>query len=1126
MREPPDVFQLEDDPSWYKDAIIYELHVRAFYDSNDDGIGDFAGLTQKLDYLHDLGVTALWLLPFYPSPLKDDGYDIADYTNVHPSYGTLADFKAFLREAHTRGIRVITELVLNHTSDQHAWFQRARRAKPGSVFRDFYVWSDSDSKYKDARIIFKDFESSNWTWDPIANAYYWHRFYHHQPDLNFENPEVQRALLSVVNFWLGLGVDGLRLDAVPYLYEREGTNCENLPETHDFLRQLRNQVDERFRNRMLLAEANQWPEDAIAYFGKGDECHMAFHFPVMPRMFMSLRMEDRFPIIDILSQTPPIPENCQWALFLRNHDELTLEMVTDEERDYMYRAYAHDPQMRINLGIRRRLAALLGKDWNRIELMNALLFSLPGTPVIYYGDEIAMGDNIYLGDRNAVRTPMQWSADRNAGFSKASPHRLYLPIVVDPDSHYEAYNVEAQQNNPHSMLWWIKRLITLRKRYKAFGRGTLEFLYPDNNRVLAFIRRYEKEVILVIANLSRFVQYAGLDLSAFKGTRPIELFGRTEFPTIGDSPYFLTLSAHSFYWFALTPVEAVYDRGGAHRALPQLEVAGTWSTALSGKSRVALETALLGYLQDQRWFGGKARQIKSTTFAEIVPLSANSTEACLTQVQVEYTEEDPELYILPLAFASGEQADRVRKSSSACVLAEVTIKQKMGERRGIIYDAIYDRNFCKSLVDMIARKRRLRGSVGEFASSSMRAGKDSSAPGVAELEVSSVRAEQSNSSIVFGDQLILKLFRRVEAGVNPELELGRFLTDKVGFNHTPPVVGSIEYKSHKGEPAAVGILQKYVPNEGDAWRQTLDSMSQYFDRVVTRSPDEMRDLLTPMPFVHRLHNAEIPPIAGELIGPYLENVILLGRRTAEMHVALASDGSDPDFAPEPFSVLYQRSLYQSMRNHSGQMFQLLRNNLKNLRGTMLDQALKMLDLQNEVLSRFRTVLSKKIAAKRNRIHGDYHLGQVLYTGRDYVIIDFEGEPARPLTERRIKRSPIRDVAGMLRSFHYAAYTSLFGHLGSAMVRPEDMANLEPWARLWNIWVCKTFLESYIEHATPGGFLPADREEVDILLNIYLLEKALYELGYELNNRPDWIHIPLTGILQLLEAPVLEAPEAA
>jgi len=445
--------------TWYKDAIIYEVHVRAFFDSVTDGIGDFGGLTQKLDYLEDLGVTAIWLLPFCPSPLRDDGYDIANYTDVHPSYGTLKDFQRFLREAHRRGLRVITELVLNHTSDQHGWFQRSRRALPGSRWRNYYVWSDTPEKYRDARIIFKDFESSNWSWDPVAKAYYWHRFYSHQPDLNWDNPEVREAMFDAMDFWLDLGIDGLRLDAVPYLFEREGTNCENLPETHQALRELRKHVDEKYQDRMLLAEANQWPEDAVAYFGQGDECHMAFHFPVMPRLFMSLRMEDRYPITDILKLTPPIPQSCQWALFLRNHDELTLEMVTDEERDYMNRTYARDREMRINLGIRRRLAPLLENDRRRIELMNALLFSLPGTPVIYYGDEIGMGDNVFLGDRNGVRTPMQWSPDRNAGFSRANPQRLYLPVNIDPEYHYETVNVEAQQNNPHSLLWWTKRLI-------------------------------------------------------------------------------------------------------------------------------------------------------------------------------------------------------------------------------------------------------------------------------------------------------------------------------------------------------------------------------------------------------------------------------------------------------------------------------------------------------------------------------------------------------------------------------------------------------------------------------------------------------------------------------------------
>src|SRR3989454_3245342 len=740
MREFTEGFTLEDDPLWYKDAIIYELHVRAFFDSNDDGIGDFVGLTQKLDYLQDLGITAVWLLPFYPSPLKDDGYDIADYTAVHPSYGTVNDFRAFLREAHRRGIRVISELVLNHTSDQHAWFQRARRARPGSPARKFYVWNDTTDKYKDARIIFKDFETSNWTWDPVANQYYWHRFYHHQPDLNFESADVRRSLLAVVNFWLGMGVDGMRLDAVPYLYEREGTNCENLPETHEFLKYLRKQIDARFRNRMLLAEANQWPEDAIAYFGNGDECHMAFHFPVMPRMFMALRMEDRFPIIDILAQTPPIAELCQWALFLRNHDELTLEMVTDEERDYMYRVYATDPQMRINLGIRRRLASLLGKDWNRIELMNALLFSLPGTPVLYYGDEIGMGDNIYLGDRNSVRTPMQWSADRNAGFSKASPHRLYLPIVIDPDSHYEAFNVEAQQNNPHSMLWWMKRLIAMRKRYRAFGRGTLEFLYPENHRVLAFIRRYQDEIILVIANLSRFVQYAGLDLSAFKGTAPVELFGRTQFPPIGDSPYFLTLGPHSFYWFALTAVTDGYERPGVQGAALQLTVAAPWTNVFAGRTRVSLEDRIIRYVQTQRWFGGEARVVKGPTFVGTAPVSVDSAQGRITQIQIEYTEEDPERYLMPLSFASGERAEQIRESAPAAILAQLTVRKKDGEETGILYDAILDKDFGRALIDAIDRRRQLRGTAGDFVASFTRAMREIRSVPVTNLEVSTMRA--------------------------------------------------------------------------------------------------------------------------------------------------------------------------------------------------------------------------------------------------------------------------------------------------------------------------------------------------------------------------------------------------
>jgi maltose alpha-D-glucosyltransferase / alpha-amylase len=539
------------DPDWYKDAIIYELHVKAFYDSTGDGTGDFAGLMEKLDYIADLGVTAIWLLPYYPSPMRDDGYDIADYLSVHPDYGTLRDFRGFVREAHRRGLRVITELVVNHTSDQHPWFVESRSSSDGAK-KDWYVWSDTDQRYKDARIIFTDTESSNWAWSNERRLYFWHRFFSHQPDLNWDNPQVFRAVMRVMNFWLEMGVDGLRLDAVPYLIEREGTSSENLPETHAILKRLRAGMDERHPGRMLLAEANQWPSDVRPYFGNGDECHMAFHFPAMPRIWIALRKEDSWPIIDIMEQTPAIPENCQWALFLRNHDELTLEMVTDDERDYMWNEYAIDPRSRINLGIRRRLAPLVDNSRRRIELLTSLLLSLHGTPVIYYGDEIGMGDNIYLGDRNGVRTPMQWNGDRNAGFSRADVHALYTPLVADPVYGYQAVNVEAQQRVPGSLLNWMKRIIRVRKSYPVFGRGTQTFLRPENRRVLAYLREHQGVEILCVANLSRFAQYVELDLSRFAGRTPVELIGRVHFPRIGELPYLLTLGPHDFLWFELT----------------------------------------------------------------------------------------------------------------------------------------------------------------------------------------------------------------------------------------------------------------------------------------------------------------------------------------------------------------------------------------------------------------------------------------------------------------------------------------------------------------------------------------------------------------------------------------------
>ncbi|HEX6467363.1 MAG TPA: maltose alpha-D-glucosyltransferase, partial [Terriglobales bacterium] len=695
----------ENDPLWYKDAIIYEVHVRSFYDSVDDGMGDFPGLTQKLDYIQDFGVTAIWILPFCPSPWKDDGYDIASYTDVHPAYGTLKDFENFLREAHRRGIRVITELVLNHTSDQHEWFQKSRRAKPGSYWRDFYVWSDSPDKYKEARIIFKDFEASNWTWDPVAKAYFWHRFYSHQPDLNFDNPAVRKAMFEVLDFWLDRGVDGLRLDAVPYLYEREGTNCENLPETHEFLKELRRHIDSKYKDRLILAEANQWPEDAIAYFGNGDECNMAFHFPLMPRLFMALRMEDRYPITDIMQITPPIPENCQWALFLRNHDELTLEMVTDEERDYMYRVYAQDRPMRINLGIRRRLAPLLGNDRRSIELMNGLLFSLPGTPVIYYGDEIGMGDNFYLGDRNGVRTPMQWNGDRNAGFSRANPQKLYLPVIIDPDYQYTAVNVEAQQNNTSSLLWWTKRLVAQRKRSRAFGRGTIEFLHPDNRKVLAFTREYEHERILIVANLSRFTQAVELDLHKFQGAVPVEMFGGAEFPVITDKCYVLSLAPHSFYWFLLQPKEAGAESltlKSGKDGLPVFPVKSL-EEVFSRQTLSSIAQLLPNFMRQRRWFMGRARRIRLAQIADVVPVSPRGY---LLLARIEFDEGDPEFYTLPLSVASGEKSEQLLQSVPELALARLQISN--GES-GVIYSALQDPEFNAALLNAVGRRRRLKG---------------------------------------------------------------------------------------------------------------------------------------------------------------------------------------------------------------------------------------------------------------------------------------------------------------------------------------------------------------------------------------------------------------------------------
>jgi maltose alpha-D-glucosyltransferase/alpha-amylase len=1098
------------DPLWYKDAIIYEVHVRAYADSDGDGRGDFRGLTAKLDYLRELGVTAIWILPFYPSPWRDDGYDISDYTSVHPAYGTLDDFKTFLDEAHRRGLHVITELVINHTSDQHPWFQRARRAAPGSPERDFYVWSDTDKKYAGTRIIFTDTEVSNWTKDPVANAYYWHRFFSHQPDLNFDSPQVHEEIFKALDFWMEMGIDGLRLDAIPYLYEREGTYNENLPETHAFLKKLRAHVDAKFAGRMLLAEANQWPEDSIAYFGDpatgGDECHMAFHFPVMPRLFMAVRMEDRFPIVDILQQTPPIPENAQWATFLRNHDELTLEMVTDEERDYMYRVYAADKEQRINVGIRRRLAPLLGNDRRRIELMNGLLLSLPGTPVLYYGDEIGMGDNFYLGDRNGVRTPMQWSADKNAGFSRANPQRLYLPVIVDPGYHYETVNVEAQESNPHSLLWWMRRVIALRKRHRAFSRGAIELLAPDNHRVLAFLRRFAgeegEEAILVVANLSRFVQHAALDLAALAGATPVELFGRSAFPRITPDPYPLTLGPHAFYWFALVAETA--RTGAAEVSLPVLH--GSWES-LVGSSRGELEGALAAVLPARRWLADKAPALRGIRIQDAIPWTE---QAHLLLLGIDYAEAEAETYALPVAGG--------REAPAATVLARW---EPDPSSAGVLYEPLGEPGFSRSLLAMFsdgpADGRRFRSERHELAAVA--------ATGFAELRGTGdlepgLLGEHRNALLRFGDRLVLKLFRRLEPGINPELEIGRFLSEKTTFRNVPRVAGWLEIRPRSGEPITLGVLQELIANEGDAWRFTLDALGRYFERAMTgwghggHGP-------APVPIEPLAELAARQPTAddAERLGTYLPLVRLLGERTAELHLALASVREkvpeNKDFAPEPFSELYQRSLYDSMRTQAKRSFRLLAQRLDRLRPAERAAAERVLAHEEAVIERFRRIVGAKLSAERIRIHGDYHLGQVLYTGRDFVILDCEGEPWRSLSERRLKRSPFRDVAGMLRSFHYAAAAQLAEEAAAGVVTAEALRELESWALYWERWVSAAFLGAYLERARGASFLPPSRDEAATLLDAYVLEKALHELVHELNGRPDWVAIPLQGVLQIL-----------
>jgi maltose alpha-D-glucosyltransferase / alpha-amylase len=1099
-------------PGWYKDAVIYQAHVRAFLDSTSDGVGDFPGLTTKLEYLEGLGIDTLWLLPFYPSPLRDDGYDIADYNSIHPAYGTLADFDRFVDEAHRRNIRVITELVINHTSDAHPWFQAARRAPAGSPAREFYVWSNTNQKYQGVPIIFSDTEKSNWTWDETAGAYYWHRFFSHQPDLNYDNPAVLEAVVEVMRFWLDRGVDGMRLDAVPYLIEREGTPCANLDETHAVLKRIRAEMDARHRDRVLLAEANQWPAEVRPYFGDGDECHMAFHFPLMPRMFMAVRQEDRHPIVEILRQTPDIPDTCQWGLFLRNHDELTLEMVTDEERDYMYQVYANDPQMRINGGIRRRLAPLMENSRRRIELMNSLLFSLPGTPVIYYGDELGMGDNIYLGDRNGVRTPMQWTGDRNAGFSRADAARLYAPVITDPIYGFSAVNVEAQEQAPFSLLSWMKRLIGLRKQHTVFGRGAIEFVSSPNRKVLAYIRRDETDTILCVANLSRSVQPVELDLSRFRGMVPVEMLGQTEFPRIGDQAYFLSLGAYGFNWFRLRQAApAITERTTQDAALavqdvPALLVGPVWDTLLDGTVRTLIERDLLGqFLQRQPWFQGS--RPRAVRFKDWLTLRRGPEPIFLTIVEAEL--DDPaedgggavsRQYFLPFAISSGESAKAIQDRFPHAVLARIT-----GARKGAIYDAWHDARFADQVLEaagtnagvMLTRYGRF-DLVQRNTFPPLRRASDT--------QTSVAKTVTGEGGTVYGNRLALKLFRRVEAGVHPEIEIGQQLAD-VGFTRVPVVAAVVDY-ARSGDPsssiAMFTLPRQSIESQVDGWTHAMEWLGRFFDQVAARD----------LPAAAQ--ETALPASVGEVMGDYLEIAAAIGRRTAEMHVALAAASHDPAFAPEPFgredlATASDRALVLAERT-LGKLDAALDATPLALPTDVAARARTLLDARERLFDTIRAAAAISPAATKTRVHADYRLGQILLAEGDVYIQNVEGHLAWPAAAQREKQSPLKDVASLLRSFGYAAQVALLTH---ATERPDQQAHLARWAQAWQKGVMASFLRSYYADASLTA-LPQDATDRETILRFFMIDRALRELDGELQNRAEWVGIPAGGLLDLLE----------
>jgi maltose alpha-D-glucosyltransferase / alpha-amylase len=1083
------------DPLWYKDAVIYEVHVRAFLDSSDDGSGDFKGLTSKLQYIQDLGVNTIWLLPFYPSPGRDDGYDIADYHNIHPQYGTRDDFRNFVQEAHRRGLRVITELVVNHTSDQHPWFQASRRAPPGSPKRDYYVWSDTPDKYAGTRIIFRDTETSNWTWDPVAKAYYWHRFFSHQPDLNFDNPHVVRAVIRIMEFWLAYGIDGFRLDAIPYLIERDGTNNENLRETHTIIKAIRRVITEKYADRMLLAEANQWPEDVRDYFGDGDECHMAYHFPLMPRMYMAIAQEDRHPIVEIMEQTPDIPDNCQWAIFLRNHDELTLEMVTSRERDYMYQAYAADPRARLNLGIRRRLAPLLDNDGERIKLMNSLLLSMPGTPIIYYGDEIGMGDNFFLGDRNGVRTPMQWSPDRNAGFSRADPQQLFLPPIMDPIYGYEAVNVEAQQRDRSSLLNWMKRMLQVRKASQAFGRGTLKFIRPGNRKVLVYLREYDGDTILCVCNLSRSAQPVEIALTEYKGTVPIELLGSTPFPPVGEMPYFLTLPAYGFYWFRLSREAQAppwHDERMAPEDLPVLvlvegwnsffpERVAAWRQHLAERLRVQLESRVIPqFIATQRWYAGKGSPIISAKLSDY-GARESSLDRWLAAIFTVENENETNQYFIPLAIAVEDGEEERWKKLQPAAIARIRQQATVG----VLADACLDENFCRVVVDAIGGSFDLATQTGQIRCTPTALYQELRGDPATQLTVTPGPGQSSNTTVRVGEQFFLKIYRKLQPGENPELEIGRYLTE-AQFPNIVPVVGAAEYQAQDGTIMTLAMLQAFVMNQGDGWDYTVNYLGRFLQDRQTIG-------------------AALPEDAH---GLYLALMKTLAIRTAEMHVALSRPTDNAAFTPEPITAKDLETWGAKAKAEAEKTFQQLTERLAQLPQDAAELAESLLKRRSLLLSRIDTCTQQVPKGVKTRRHGDYHLGQVLVRRNDFILVDFEGEPGRTLQERRLKHSPLTDVAGMLRSFSYAKRAAI-------QKATQPVRNQEQLLDKWEQETRQTFIAAYDDVASTHG-LYASLEEVKPLLQLFEIEKALYEVRYEIGNRPDWASIPLRSLIAFAE----------